>query len=209
MAGKSTFFSLINSSAPNSFLRMSWAVCKSASLWRLFQISDKRLSCFVSPMGPFLDPGSWGFEEPERFGYHLFARTLEEHRQLLVQPSWQYILNYETQWMNREELVSATYNAAEVLNSLKLKYSRINKARGDEVARRIKRARELKDRLDAIYQGGKTDHEVRQVLQGEIHAFSISTVCDKRELFWKRHLVNYKMIGILRIVLVYLRDFIR
>jgi hypothetical protein len=176
----------------------------------LFQNSDKRLSCFVSPMGPFLDPGSSGFEEPERFGYRLFARTLEEHRQLLVQPSWQHILNYETQWMNRKELSSATYDAAEALNSLKLKYGRIDRARGHEVARRIKRAHELKDRLDAISQeGGKADHEVLQVLQGEIYAFSVSTVCDKRELFWRRHLVNYKVIGILRIVLAYLRDLIR
>ena len=174
----------------------------------LFQTSDKRLSCFVSPMGPFLDPGSRGFEEPERFGYHLFARTLEEHRQLLVQPSWRYILNYETRWMSREELVSATYDAAEALNSLKLKYDRIGRARGQEVARRIKRARELKDRLDAIQQGRLADHEVVQELQGEIFDFSVSTVCDKRELFWRRHLVNYKILGILRIVLAYLRDLI-
>jgi hypothetical protein len=175
----------------------------------LFQNSDKRLSCFISPMGPFLDPGSWGFEEPERLGYHLFARTLEEHRQLLVQPSWQYILNYETQWMNRRELTSATYDAAETLNSLKLKYGRIDKTRGYEVARHIKRARELKDRLNAIYQEGKADHEMLQVLQGEIYAFSVSTVCDKRELFWSRRLVNYKVTGILRIVLEYFRDLIR
>lgn len=175
----------------------------------LFKNSDKRLSCFVSPMGPFLDPGSRGFEEPERFGYHLFARTLEEHRQLLVQPTWQHILNYETQWMNREELVSATYDAAEVLNSLKLKYGRIDRGRGDKVASRIKRARGLKDRLHAIYHGGEADQEVFQVLQGEIYAFSVSTVCDKRELFWRRHLVNYKVIGILRVMLAYLRDLIR
>ena len=175
----------------------------------LFQNSDKRLSCFISPMGPFLDPGSWGFEEPERLGYHLFARTLEEHRQLLVQPSWQYILNYETQWMNRRELTSATYDAAETLNSLKLKYGRIDKTRGYEVARHIRRARELKDRLNAIYQEGKADDEMFQVLQGEIYAYSVSTVCDKRELFWRRHMINYNATGILRIVLEYLRDLIR
>ena len=56
---------------------------------RLFQLGDKRLSCFISPMGPFIDPGSRGFEEPERFGYRLFAHTLEEHRRLLVQPTWE------------------------------------------------------------------------------------------------------------------------
>lgn len=174
----------------------------------LMQESDTRLSCFVSPMGPFLDPGSRAFEEPERFGYRLFARTLEEHRQLLIQPSWQRILNYETIWMTREELVSATYDAAEALNSLKLKYRRIGRARGEEVARRIKQAREIKEHLDAIEHGKKADPRALQMLHGEIYAFSVSTVCDKKELFWRRRMVNYKPIGILRIVLAYLRDLI-
>jgi B12-binding domain/radical SAM domain protein len=96
----------------------------------LFQLGDKRLSCFISPMGPFIDPGSRGFEEPDRFGYRLFARTLEEHRQLLVQPSWEHILNYETKWMSRRELVDATYDAAERLNELKVRYGRLSRRRG-------------------------------------------------------------------------------
>lgn len=160
-------------------------------------------------MGRFLDPGSRGFEEPERFGYRLFARTLDEHRQLLVQPSWQHILNYETQWMSREEQMEATYDAAEALNGLKLKYGRIDRARWEAVTRRIELARGLKDRLDAIGQRGKTDQEAIQMLRGEIYAFSVSTVCDKRELFWRRHLVNYKLIGILKVVLAYIRDRMR
>ncbi|MCE3285082.1 MAG: Radical domain protein [Steroidobacteraceae bacterium] len=93
---------------------------------RLFQRCDQRLATFISPMGPFLDPGSRGFEEPERFGYRLFARTLEEHRQLLVQPTWERILNYETRWMSRREIVDATYAAAEGLNALKARHGRIS-----------------------------------------------------------------------------------
>ena len=77
------------------------------------------------------------------------------------------------------------------------------------MARRIKRARELKDHLDVIYQGGEADPALLQMLQGEINEFSISTVCDKRELVWRRHLVNYKLIGILRVFLAYLHDLIR
>ena len=87
----------------------------------LFENSDKRLSCFISPMGPFVDPGSQCFEDPDRFGYKLFAKTLAEHRQLLVQPSWGQILNYETRWMSRNDLVDVTYDAAEALNNLKIK----------------------------------------------------------------------------------------
>jgi B12-binding domain/radical SAM domain protein len=173
----------------------------------LFKNSDSRLSCFISPMGPFVDPGSRCFEEPERYGYKLFAKTLEEHRNLLVQPSWEQILNYETRWMSREELVDVTYTAAEALNALKLKYGRIETGRGEEMAARIGRARELKDRLrqTAVDQGEMCQAE-KQVLLGEIHDFSVSTVCDKRELFWRKHPIQFKWLAILGITLAFYRD---
>ena len=120
----------------------------------LFQLGDKRLSCFISPMGPFIDPGSRGFENPDQFGYRLFARTLEQHRQLLIQPTWERILNYETKWMTRRELVDATYDAAERLNALKVQHGRLSQRRGRGVARGIADARALRSRLDeAMAQG--------------------------------------------------------
>jgi len=170
----------------------------------LFQISDERLSCFISPLGPFLDPGSRGFEDPERVGYRLFARTLEQHRQLLVQPTWKRILNYETRWMTREQLVEATYEAGERLNALKVRYRRISPTRGEQVARRIWLARGLRDRLDELVDRGTTEGDEFERLRGEVHAFSVSTVCDKRELFWRRHLFNFKILTILRIAFSYL-----
>lgn len=175
----------------------------------LFQISDKRLSCFISPMGPFLDPGSRGFEEPARYGYRQFARTLEEHRQLLVQPSWKQILSYETAWMDREAIVAATYDAGEALNALKMRYGRIDAAQGQAVAARIAQGRALKQQLDRLEQGGAPDPGLWAALQGEIHAFSVSTVCDKRELFWRRHLVNFRLRGILWMVGGYLVGLLR
>lgn len=172
----------------------------------LFQTSDRRLSCFISPLGPFVDPGSAAFEEPERLGYRLFAHTLEEHRGLLVQSSWQRILNYETRWMTREQLLAATYDAGEELNRLKLQYGRIDRARGKEVERHIAQARALKERLDGLPQDA-TDEQDR--LRGEIYAFSVSTVCDKRELFWRRHLLNFRALGILHIALAYFFSLLR
>jgi B12-binding domain/radical SAM domain protein len=165
----------------------------------LFQLGDKRLSCFISPMGPFIDPGSRGFEEPERFGYRLFARTLEEHRQLLVQPTWEHILNYETKWMTRRELVDATYDAAERLNELKIQHGRLSQRRGRRVAGSIAAARALRARLDAgtaHADGGAA----AAALKGEISRFSISTVCDKRELFWPRRVLNFRIAEITRIL---------
>ena len=170
----------------------------------LFQLGDKRLSCFISPMGPFIDPGSRGFEEPERFGYRLFARTLEQHRRLLIQPTWEHILNYETKWMTRRELVDATYDAAERLNELKVRHGRLSKRRGRGVARGIAAARALRSRLDAGQVQSGAAAGADPALMGEISRFSISTVCDKRELFWPRRLFNFKVIEIMRIFSRYL-----
>ncbi len=175
----------------------------------LFKNSDSRLSCFISPMGPFIDPGSRGFEEPEKYGYTLFAKTLEEHRQLLLQPSWKHILNYETKWMSRDDLVRSTYDAGERLNELKLKYGRINPKRGQEVAARIARARELNDKLDDFERLNNLNSQEFKELKGEIQEFSVSTVCDKQELFWKRHVVNFKLYGILHMLLSYVKDWFK
>jgi len=94
------------------------------SIERLFVQFDRRLSAFLTPMGPFLDPGSEGFENAEARGYLLHARTLAEHRALLEQNDWESILNYETQWMTRAEIVDATDAARERLSELKLRYER-------------------------------------------------------------------------------------
>jgi len=166
---------------------------------RLFELGDRRLSCYISPMGPFLDPGSRGFEEPERFGYRLFARTLEDHRQLLVQPTWERILNYETKWMTRRELVDATYDAAERLNELKIRHGRISTRRGRKVAANIAAARALRARLEATLANGG-DPDADPALRGEISRFSMSTVCDKRELFSRPRLSQFRIAEVLRIL---------
>jgi len=165
----------------------------------LFQLGDKRLSCFISPMGPFIDPGSRGFEQPERFGYRLFAKTLEQHRQLLIKPTWEHILNYETRWMTRRELVDATYDAAERLNELKVEHGRLSMRRGRGVAAGIAAARGLRKRLDEGIARGDIG-EVAEQLKGEINRFSVSTVCDKRELFWPRRVFNFRLSEIVRIL---------
>jgi B12-binding domain/radical SAM domain protein len=71
----------------------------------------ERLGAFITPMGPFIDPGSDGFEHAASHGYILRARTLAEHRTLLESRDWESMLNYETQWMTRHEIVQATRDA--------------------------------------------------------------------------------------------------
>ncbi|MBI4456136.1 MAG: TIGR04190 family B12-binding domain/radical SAM domain protein [Acidobacteria bacterium] len=167
---------------------------------RLFLRFDRRLSAFITPMGPFIDPGSDGFEEAEARGYRIFAHTLAEHRALLEQRDWESILNYETRWMTRAEIVDATYDAAERLNELKVRYGRIERNRAAAVATRLVAARSLRNKLAAAGQAD-LDPATHRALLGEIRAFSEATVNDKAELFPPgAFLHNFRIGGILRML---------
>ena len=73
-------------------------------------------------MVPFLDPGCRFFEEPEQHGYRIFHRTLEEHRQAMVEPLWHRRLNYETRWLDRRQLQDVSYEAIARLVEIKGEY---------------------------------------------------------------------------------------
>ena len=101
-----------------------------------------RLRIFVAPLGPFLDPGSRAFEQPD-FGYRLFCRTLEDHRRAFLHDGWEQILSYETDRMTRDEIVRATYDVAARLNDIKQRYGLIDEATFTGVSRRLRAARQI------------------------------------------------------------------
>ena len=176
------------------------------SIEQLFIRYDRRLSAFITPMGPFIDPGSEGFEAAEANGYRLRARTLAEHRALLVQRDWESILNYDTKWMTRAQIVDATYDAAERLNELKCGYGRITTAAAAEVRARMLAARHIRQELQGAGDG-PLDPGVHRALLGEIRAFSEGTLNDKAELFPPgAFLRNFRVSGIFRLVT---REFLR
>jgi hypothetical protein len=86
---------------------------------------DRRLSFFVAPLAPFLDPGSEAYVQAERFGYRIRFRTLEEHRAALIAPTWKEMLNYETTSMTRDEIAAATYEALRGMTRLKYERGQI------------------------------------------------------------------------------------
>lgn len=158
--------------------------------------NDKRLLAFSSPMAPFLDPGSLVYDNPEKYGYTRLADTLEEHRQLLVQPSWKYIMNYESHSLSKDEMVDTMYEVGLRLNRLK---GRLGTIEPEVVARtenRILQAREAMARIDAVM--GEADPSVREreldALKEEIDRLSESTVCEKSELNWPRS-VGFRNVG--------------
>ncbi len=74
---------------------------------------------YVAPYAPFLDPGSPIHQHPDKYGFRILWNNLEDFRTALLAPSWKYMINYETKWMNRHQLVQATYAASRGLNALK------------------------------------------------------------------------------------------
>ncbi len=162
-----------------------------------------RIHPYISPLAPFLDPGSRAFEEPEKHGYRLFHRTLEEHRKALLAPSWKYTLNYETRWMSREELVDVTYEAALALNNLKEIYGLEDKKTADQVAERIFKERELLSKIDEVYVGTtepERSAEVRELML-QFDATNGATICRKDEMNWPASFVRVSPLRILQSLL--------
>jgi len=142
---------------------------------------DKRLALFIAPLSPFLDPGSLSFEQPERYGYHVLFRTLKEHRQALLAPSWKYSLNYETEWMTRQQIVETAYEAILRLNRLKVKYGIISKEMAEAGEQRIKAASQMMHRIDDLLSRGNPQEELSG-LKAEVDRINMFPVSEKAEL---------------------------
>lgn len=152
----------------------------------LEEIDDERILPFVAPYAPFLDPGSPAFENPEEYGFTLFAETLEEHRQLLLEPSWKRMLSYETEHLSRDDIVSATYEAAERMNRLKYEYDLIDEETFERIVERIDSSRDVVNRVDEIFETvPEADREVAlRALSTEIDDFWEYSIASEDELWW-------------------------
>lgn len=138
-----------------------------------------KLLPMIAPLAPFVDPGSRIFEAPEKMGYRLLYRTLDEHRRAMLMPSWKQRLNYETEWMTRDDIVSATYDGAEALVTLKQRYGLVAAAEAGRIREHISRARRVVELLD---RAGPVDPD----LASEIRSLNrLDSLCGKHELDWR------------------------
>lgn len=167
----------------------------------LTRFDDGRLIPFTSPLAPFLDPGSLAYEHPERFGYRRYADSLQDHRALLLKPSWKYILSYETQWLDRHTLADVTYEAGFRLNRLKQEAGLISDDKAEETEMRIREARSLMATIDTILDSHAEGQAAQalQRLKPRIDRANTSTVCDKSELDVDVGVVPFKIINLARI----------
>lgn len=116
--------------------------------------TDQRLRPFIGPLAPFVDPGSLAFEQPEKHGYRLFYRSFDEHRQALLQPSWQFTLNYETQWMNRHQIVHSTYDSCLRFAEIKAEFGLVGAREAEQVINTLRLGKQLALTIEAIYEKG-------------------------------------------------------
>jgi hypothetical protein len=151
---------------------------------------DKRLSLFISPLAPFLDPGSLGFEHPERFGYHIMFHKFEEYRQALISPSWKYSMNYETDWLTRQQNLDCSYDAILRLNQLRVKYDIIPVKMAAISDRRLKSAWEMAHRVDDLL--SKNDIEGIKQLKPEVDKINAFPVAEKIQLEVPSPLIGLK-----------------
>lgn len=147
---------------------------------------DPRLCVFISPLAPFLDPGSLAFEDPERYGYISLARTLEEHRARLPSPSWKYVLSYETKWMTRDDIAEVSYEAADAINRARFACGLITE---EELKYRLQRSSEAVDMMKKVdaavaLQDPEERKRAFQELQKRSEELMESTITHKREMEW-------------------------
>ena len=153
---------------------------------KLIRLSGDKgaLHPFIAPLAPFLDPGSIVFENPEAYGYRLFYRTVKEHVEALKKPSWKYFLNYQTEWLTRDEIVKATYRAAGLLNEAKSKYGLISESEGEIIAERLRIAQETTLKIDEIFFGfeGEVLEAKLMKLNEDVERAYEGLLCSKKEL---------------------------
>ncbi|MEH7094205.1 TIGR04190 family B12-binding domain/radical SAM domain protein [Neobacillus vireti] len=147
---------------------------------------DTRLSYFVAPLSPFLDPGSPAFENPEKYGYKKFCHTLEDFRSAMKQPSWKHMLSYETNKMTREDIVRSTYDSALKLNEFKYKHNIITKDVHDEVALKIHKSVEFLKRLEELVLLPEEEQKLEMArIKEEVNHINRHSICGQNELKWE------------------------
>ena len=181
----------LSGQTPNSVLEMV-----SAARRLLGRFPDGRLVPFISPLAPFLDPGSLAYEHPDRYGYRRNAFTLADHRRRLLEPTWKHILSYETRWMDRSAIADVTYEAGFRLNRIKRDFGLVDLETAARTEDRIRRARELMAGIDAQIARG-TEADLESWLLAHKHRIdraNASTVCDKSELTVRVGPIPFKLL---------------
>ncbi len=138
----------------------------------------RKIMPIIAPLAPFIDPGSRLFEDPGQFGYRFFYRSLAEHRQAMLMPTWKQRLNYETQWMTRDDIVRATYDGSLRLAELKAEHGIMDQGELEQLRQHTLLAKAIMERMD---DDALSSESLREALSG---LNSFDSQYGKHELEW-------------------------
>ncbi len=169
----------------------------------LMSRTPKEVIPFISALTPFLDPGSPIFEDPESHGYTRFLSTLEEHRKALEEPSWEFIMNYETRWMTRRDIAEVTYQAGIAMNDAKHRSGRISTEQRDAVRANAELGLRLLAEIRGIREIRDSGERNRRLmaLKPDMDKAGISSVCDKSEFRWPTINRDFRFLEIMKAIL--------
>jgi clorobiocin biosynthesis protein CloN6 len=161
----------------------------------LKKFRGKRVIPLICPMVPFLDPGSRFFEEPDKHGYRVFHRTLEQHRRAMVEPVWHRRLNYETLWMSRRDIQGVTYEAIAKLVMIKGELGVLPSSFCEAVLKTIDETKFILTEMErALELDGKLPGGLREVVREynrKILAYSSDQIIPLPRPFGKRWFDDY------------------
>jgi hypothetical protein len=109
--------------------------------------------------------------------------------------------------MSRDEIVYSTYEAGKRLNRLKAEFGLIDPKTAESVEIRLGGAVQMMkeiDRIMAFPDAKEREAALESVSSGRhsLHHYSISTICEKKELEWPTRFIRMNFIKILKTLLV-------
>jgi len=166
---------------------------------KLMRTFGPRVVPFILPYAPFIDPGSIAYEQSEQYGYTILLKTLEEYRQALLAPSWKCALNYETNWLTRDDIVACAYQAGLRLNDLKHECGLVDEAIYQRTEARITRAMELTAAVDELMklENPTLRQERLLALKPEFDALFQSVTHEKVQLDWPAGKRNLRLLPLM------------
>lgn len=115
-------------------------------------IAGKRLGKLSVDFGPMilLDPGSPAFFHPEKHGYKLIFKKLEDYYRGLRYNHWKYWISYETLYMNRFNVGKAILDSWETLTTIRWKLGLITERDYELESMRIRFEKIVYNKIDEV-----------------------------------------------------------
>jgi B12-binding domain/radical SAM domain protein len=162
-----------------------------------------RVNPSIGPLAPFIDPACPFFRHPERYGYHLIHKSLNDYIEASYSPHWRDLLGYETRWLSRQDIVDVTYEALLAMNAIKAKNGIISPEHAASNDRRLKDTISLLKMVDDIMNIGDTNLRLLELekVHKESQQLAQQLYLPKEELMWPVTGSRFKRINILRILM--------